>query len=524
MPLPTNRPRDAHAHILLHGRALSMPSLARCMTRAQGLATISEAARGVQPGRWLVACSMRSEGWDDPRPPTRVELDRECPSSPCCVWSFDQHTIVANTRALESAGIRRGTPNPAGGIIVRDDRGDPTGLLLESAAMLLWRAVPEPTAAESERYVRAGVDHLASLGFAEVHELHAPAVLGPALARLADSGGLAMRVRLYAPFARIEEEIEAARHYTRDLVTLDGAKIFVDGTLNARTAWMLEPYSDPIASHPRGTPMMSAHEVEEAIRRVDRLGLPLAAHAIGDAARLIVHGDADVMIAGGAHTMIHPLGVTGFNRLTALSTRNDNPCGASRPFSADRGGFVLGEGAGIVIIEALPHALARGATILAEITGYGSSADAYRITDIHPDGRGAAVAMRMALDDAGVKPTDIDYISAHGTGTKENDSTETMAIKRVFGDDAKKVPVSSVKSMLGHLIAAAGAVELITCVLAIRDQMLPPTINLQNPDPECDLDYVPNVARKARVEVCLSNSFGFGGQNDTLVVRRWNGA
>ena len=246
--------------------------------------------------------------------------------------------------------------------------------------------------------------------------------------------------------------------------------------------------------------------------------------AIGEATEILRRGDADVMIAGGAHTMIHPLGVTGFNRLTALSTRNDNPCGASRPFSADRGGFVLGEGAGIVIIEALPHALARGATILAEITGYGSSADAYRITDMHPDGRGAAVAMRMALDDAGVKPTDIDYISAHGTGTKENDSTETMAIKRVFGDDAKKVPVSSVKSMLGHLIAAAGAVELITCVLAIRDQMLPPTINLQNPDPECDLDYVPNVARKAKVEVCLSNSFGFGGQNDTLVVRRWNGA
>ncbi len=245
--------------------------------------------------------------------------------------------------------------------------------------------------------------------------------------------------------------------------------------------------------------------------------------AIGEATEILRRGDADVMIAGGAHTMIHPLGVTGFNRLTALSTRNDNPCGASRPFSADRGGFVLGEGAGIVIIETLEHAAARNATILAEITGYGSSADAYRITDMHPEGRGAAVAMKMALDDARVRTSDIDYISAHGTGTKENDSTETNAIKRVFGDDAKKVPVSSVKSMLGHLIAAAGAVELITCVLAIRDQVLPPTINLQNPDPECDLDYVPNVARKAKVDVCLSNSFGFGGQNDTLVVRRWVG-
>jgi 3-oxoacyl-[acyl-carrier-protein] synthase II len=243
--------------------------------------------------------------------------------------------------------------------------------------------------------------------------------------------------------------------------------------------------------------------------------------AIGEAMQILRRGDADVMIAGGAHTMIHTLGVTGFNRLTALSTRNDDPRGASRPFSIDRGGFVLGEGAGMVIMETLDHALARRAPILCEITGYGSSADAYRITDMHPTGRGPAVAMQMALDDAGVRPQDIHYISAHGTGTKENDSTETKAIKQVFGEHAKRVPISSVKSMLGHLIAAAGAVELITCVLAIRDQMLPPTINLHNPDPECDLDYIPHVARQAKVDVCLSNSFGFGGQNDTLVVRRY---
>ncbi len=242
--------------------------------------------------------------------------------------------------------------------------------------------------------------------------------------------------------------------------------------------------------------------------------------AIGEATEILRRGDADVMISGGAHTMIHPLGVTGFNRLTALSNRNDDPQGASRPFSADRDGFVLGEGAGIIILETLDHAEARGARPLAEVAGYGSTADAYRITDIHPEGRGAAVAMRQAMQHAGVGPRDIHYISAHGTGTKENDSIETRAIKLVFADAAPSVPVSSIKSMMGHLIAAAGVVEAITCVLAIRDQKLPPTRNLHNRDPECDLDYIPNAARDAEVEVCLSNSFGFGGQNDSLVIRR----
>ena len=221
--------------------------------------------------------------------------------------------------------------------------------------------------------------------------------------------------------------------------------------------------------------------------------------------------------------MIHPLGVTGFNRLTALSNRNDTPTTASRPFSADREGFVMGEGAGILILETLEHAQARGATPLAEIAGYGSTADAYRITDIHPEGRGGAQAMRQALGMAGVSTDDIDYISAHGTGTKENDSIETKAIKAVFcpdGDTSKAPPVSSVKSMLGHLIAAAGVTEAIVCALAIRDGKLPPTINYETPDPALDLDYVPNVARDAEVNTCLSNSFGFGGQNDTLVIKR----
>src|SRR5690242_8170328 len=244
--------------------------------------------------------------------------------------------------------------------------------------------------------------------------------------------------------------------------------------------------------------------------------------AIGEATEILRRGDADVMIGGGAHSMIHPFGVTGFNRLTALSTYNDNPVKASRPFDNNRGGFVLGEGAGMVILETLEHAQQRGAKILAEVVGYGSTADAFRITDQHPQGEGAIIAMTEALADANLQPRDIDYINAHGTGTRENDGNETSAIKHVFGEHARKLPISSVKSMMGHLIAAAGAVETICCVLAIRDQILPPTMNLENPDPECDLDYVPNQARKAEMEYAMSNSFGFGGTNGALLFRRWN--
>ncbi|HEY1921228.1 MAG TPA: beta-ketoacyl-[acyl-carrier-protein] synthase family protein [Tepidisphaeraceae bacterium] len=243
--------------------------------------------------------------------------------------------------------------------------------------------------------------------------------------------------------------------------------------------------------------------------------------AIGEATEILRRGDADVMIGGGAHSMIHPFGVTGFNRLTALSTANENPPRASRPFDMQRAGFVLGEGAGMVILETLDHAKAREATILAEVVGYGSTADAFRITDQHPEGEGAIAAMQEALADAGLSAKDIQYVNAHGTGTRENDGNETGAIKAVFGGVAKSCPVSSIKSMMGHLIAAAGAVELICCVLAIRDNMLPPTTNLENFDPECDLDYVPNRARKADVNVVMSNSFGFGGQNDTLIIKRF---
>ena len=251
--------------------------------------------------------------------------------------------------------------------------------------------------------------------------------------------------------------------------------------------------------------------------------------AIGEAFSILRRGDADVMIAGGTHTMIHLLGVTGFNRLTALSEFEGDPTEASRPFSLDRSGFVMGEGSGMIVLETLEHAQARGATPLCEVVGYGSSCDAYRITDIQPEGRGAAVAMEAALRQAGIDPASrgadgrppVHYISAHGTGTKENDSIETKAVKRVFGEGARQIPMSSIKSMMGHLIAAAGSVEFITCVLAIRDGMVPPTRNLRTPDPDLDLDYVPNAARQVPVDVCVSNNFGFGGQNDSLVVRRF---
>jgi 3-oxoacyl-[acyl-carrier-protein] synthase II len=236
---------------------------------------------------------------------------------------------------------------------------------------------------------------------------------------------------------------------------------------------------------------------------------------------IIRRGDADVMIAGGAHSMIHPLGLTGFNRLTALSTRNDSPQTASRPFTASRDGFILGEGAAILILESLNSATKRGVEILAEVIGYGSSSDAFRVTDMHEEGRGAIQAINAALTDAGITYKDVDYINAHGTSTMENDSIETKAIKAVFKEEAQNTPVSSVKSMLGHLIGAAGAAEMITCVLAIRDNILPPTMNLNDPDPELDLDYVPNKPRKQQVEVAMNESFGFGGQNNVVIIKRY---
>ena len=248
-----------------------------------------------------------------------------------------------------------------------------------------------------------------------------------------------------------------------------------------------------------------------------------SSQAIGEATEMIRQGEADIMVSGGSHSMIHPFGITGFNLLTALCTENEHPKKASKPFDLHRSGFVIGEGAGMVILEELEHAKKRGARIYAEMTGYGSTCDAFRLTDSHPDGRGAIACIQGALDDARLKPDAIGYINAHGTSTQVNDRVETLGIKHVFGPQAYKVPVSSSKSMLGHLIAAAGAVELITSVMTILRGVLVPTINYETPDPECDLDYVPNVAREKIVDHVLSNSFGFGGQNVSLVVSRFVG-
>jgi 3-oxoacyl-[acyl-carrier-protein] synthase II len=240
--------------------------------------------------------------------------------------------------------------------------------------------------------------------------------------------------------------------------------------------------------------------------------------AIGEALEMIRQGEADVMVAGGSHSIIHPLGVTGFCRLTALSTRNDEPAKASRPFDQRRDGFVMGEGAGLVILEELEHARRRGATIHAELTGYGVTADAFRLTDSHPEGRNAAICVEEALKDAELSPADIGYINAHGTSTQLNDRVETLTIKKVLGAYAYKVPISSTKSMMGHLIGAAGSVEAIICVLALQRGILPPTINYEFPDPDCDLDYVPNQAREQPFRHAMTNSFGFGGQNVTLIL------
>lgn len=248
-----------------------------------------------------------------------------------------------------------------------------------------------------------------------------------------------------------------------------------------------------------------------------------SAQAIGEAAEVIRRGEADVMLTGGTQSMINPLGVSGFILLTAMSTRNDDPGRASRPFDAERDGFVIGEGGGVLVLEELEHAKARGASILGEVAGHCSTADAFRLTDCHDEGRGAVAAMLGALDDAGLNPDDIGYINAHGTSTIANDSVETLAIKRVFGHRAYRIPISSTKSMTGHLVAAGGVVEAIVCLLAMRDGILPPTINLDHRDPECDLDYIPNASRERKVDVVLSNSFGFGGQNTTLVLRRFAG-
>ncbi len=244
--------------------------------------------------------------------------------------------------------------------------------------------------------------------------------------------------------------------------------------------------------------------------------------AIGTAYETIKRGDAQVMITGGSEAIINPIGVSAFNALNAISTRNDEPQKASRPFDIEHDGFVIGEGASILILEDLDFARKRGARILAEMIAYGASADAYHITAPIETGEGAATALQRALDKAGIKADEIDYINAHGTSTPLNDRMETRAIKTVFGERAYKIPISSTKSMMGHLVGSAGAVEAIICIMVIRNGIIPPTINLTHPDPECDLDYVPNVARRAKVVTALSNSFGFGGHNSVLIFREYS--
>ena len=244
-------------------------------------------------------------------------------------------------------------------------------------------------------------------------------------------------------------------------------------------------------------------------------------HAVGDSFRLLQHGDADIIITGGSEAAISPLAIAGFDALKALSTRNDEPTKASRPFDLERDGFVLGEGAGILILEELNHARARGARIYAELAGYGMSADAYHMTAPSPDGDGAGRAIGATLRDAGIDPTEVDYINAHGTSTPQNDRTETLAIHKIFGAHAPKLAISSSKSMIGHLLGAAGAVEAVICALSIRDQIIHPTINRETPDPECDLDYVPDAARQVPIRYALSNSFGFGGTNACILLRRF---
>jgi 3-oxoacyl-[acyl-carrier-protein] synthase II len=248
-----------------------------------------------------------------------------------------------------------------------------------------------------------------------------------------------------------------------------------------------------------------------------------SAHAIGDSFKIIERGAAEMMICGGTEATITPMGVGGFSSMKALSTRNDDPSHASRPFDAQRDGFVVGEGAGILILESLEHAQKRNAPIVGEIVGYGMSGDAYHITQPAENGDGAFRVMRAAIKDAKLTPEDIGYVNAHGTSTPLGDVIETRALKRVFGDRAKSVPISSTKSMTGHLLGGAGGLEAGIAVLALRDQVIPPTINLESPDPECDLDYVPNVARKATLDYALSNSFGFGGTNAALIFKRWSG-
>jgi len=322
--------------------------------------------------------------------------------------------------------------------------------------------------------------------------------------------------------------LEISAENQGDVGIIIGSGIGGLGTLLEQAKTLLERGPDRVS--PFFVPMMIADIAAAQVSIVLGLRGPnlcttsacsSGSDAIGAAAEVIRRGDARVMLAGGSEAIINAIGIAGFNACKALSTRNDEPELASRPFDVGRDGFIISEGAGVLVLEDIEHARARGAAILAELAGYGASADAYHITQPREDGEGAARAMNMALGRAGVKPSQVDYINAHGTSTMLNDRMETRAVKSVFGEAAAKIPMSSTKSQIGHMIGGAGAVEAAVCVTAIGRGVIPPTMNLIDPDPECDLDYVPNVPRPARLKTVLTNSFGFGGHNSSLVIRAY---
>ena len=364
---------------------------------------------------------------------------------------------------------------------------------------------------------------------AEVKGFDAAALFGPREARKMD------RFTQFASVAT-QEALEQAglniAESNRDRVgVLIGTGIGGFGTMLDQAEVMRERGPDRVS--PFLIPMMIADSAAGmlAIRlgaRGPNMAIATACasgnNAIGEAAEMIRRGAADAMIAGGSEAAIVPLAMAGMNVMTALSTRNDDPQTASRPFDRERDGFLMGEGAGVLILESLEHAQARGANILAEVSGYGTTDDAHHISAPAENGAGAAISMKLALDDAGLDIMDIEYINAHGTSTPLNDKSETAAIKTVFGEQAYQIPVSSTKSMTGHLLGASGAVEAAFVTMAIREGILPPTINYRTPDPECDLDYVPNEPRKASPRNVMSNSFGFGGHNATLVISRFDGS
>ncbi|TCW37466.1 3-oxoacyl-[acyl-carrier-protein] synthase II [Laceyella sacchari] len=283
----------------------------------------------------------------------------------------------------------------------------------------------------------------------------------------------------------------------------------------------VSPFFVPMMIANMSSGMVSIHTGAKGPNSAAISACATGTHCVGDSFKMLQRGDADVMLAGGTEATILPMAIAGFSAMGALSSRNDDPQKASRPFDRDRDGFVMGEGAAVLVLETLEHAQKRGANIIAEVVGYGMTADAYHITSPDPQGDGAKRSMEMALSDAGLKPEDIDYINAHGTSTDINDKFETMAIKAAFGEHAHKLAISSTKSMMGHLLGAAGAIEAAVLALTLKEQIIPPTINLENPDPECDLDYVPNESRKARVRAAISNSLGFGGHNATICIKEF---